>query len=670
MYRAGSLRSRLRMWVAWPIATGALWVAAGTTVGENERMMEAIRPGHPQWPVVWTTHRKMGTPEEDLAALRAAGVGLVSVDVRNAAEAAAALARARAAGMKYNISLPEITEHRGLVAQAGLEPVPALMIGGVYQGKAIDRHVFAFTPGRHEILVEPPVYNKGYAYTRGSGGTGQPKATEPIAHYFPDIGAPLRAEVVVPLKRFDGRQHLKIVPATVTQAPPDAKPDPDSIAGLPETTESRTRKLYRLAFDLTGLDGALLDHVGIAVYWAYGGSSQYWMFGRGNVSAWAESTQQALRAAVGKALQPWAEANGGRFPSEVVLAARFGDECFHVTGHLGAPACSYPLWDYSEPAIEAFRRRAGAVEHPRTWGFPEVYGRDAYAWWLYTLHEGCARLCGIVREEAARTAPGLLVFRNTTRMGVFDLANDHDGSGQELLTRNLDIVHLDPYPVNARGYSSVIPRDMSYCAGLARRYGRLLVPWMQAHTYGGPGGLQHVSPPDVDRMAQEQWAQGVDAIMWLGWGPGNTFPETRPDSWQRAITFHRRLAAGASPKPQARLAVLRPYRTWALSSRWGEQIRNPADWMLQRLLEMWAVKRGQPYDVFEVPPAMTPEEERKLEADLRRYPMVVSTEPREGAWVIGSGTEGTAADPATAGALQSEFEKELESRGWLQSRKP
>jgi hypothetical protein len=28
------------------------------------------------------------------------------------------------------------------------------------------------------------------------------------------------------------------------------------------------------------------------------------------------------------------------------------------------------------------------------------------------------------------------------------------------------------------GFAPVIPRDMSYCAGLARRYGKPLVPWM------------------------------------------------------------------------------------------------------------------------------------------------------------------------------------------------
>lgn len=628
-------------------------------------MSPAIGPGDPAWPKVWVHYGVMETAEKDIETLRAAGVGLMSVQARDAASAKEAIVRARATGMKYQISLSDITEQRPLVTEAGLESVPALMIGGVYEGRAVDRHVFTFSPQPCDIIVEPPVYSQPYLYTRGSGGTGEPKQTERIAHYLPDIGAPVRAEVIVPLRAFDGRQHLKIIPAAITEAPPAAKPGKDSIKGLAETTETRNRKLYRLRFDLTGLGNALLDRVGIAVYWEYGGTEQYWMFGRGNIAACADSTRQALRLHVRKTLEPWIVANGGRFPSDVVPAVRFGDECFFVTGHLNSPACSYPLWDYSQPAIAAFRRRAGKIEHPRTWGCPEIYGKDAYAWWLYTLHESCAQLCGIVREEVARMAPGLLVFRNQTRVGVFSLANDHDGTGQELLTRNLDIVHLDPYPASGQGYDAVIPRDMSYCGGLARRYGRPLVPWMQAHIYGGPAGQRHVSPQDVDRMADEQWAQGVDAIMWLGWGRGFTFPELRPESWERAIAFHRRLEASPPPKPQARLAVVRAYGPWALSSDCDGKIRNPADWMLCQLLEVWAVRHGQPYDVFEVLPQMSPQERQELESALARYRLVVSTEPREGAWVIGSGTEGQTMDPSNAEAVRTEYEAQLRARGWL-----
>jgi hypothetical protein len=389
------------------------------------------------------------------------------------------------------------------------------------------------------------------------------------------------------------------------------------------------------------------------------------MFGRGAVSAAAESTREALRVSVRQTLKLWADANGGEFPHDVVLAARFGDECFYVTGHTGADAAvNYPLWEYSAPSITAFRKRASAVEYPRTWGFPEVYGEDSYAWWMYSLHENCARLAGIVREEIARAAPGLLLFRNTTRSGVFAFSNDLDGSGPELLTRNLDIAHLDPYPVNARGYGSSIPRDMSYYSGLARRYNRLLIPWMQAHTYGGPDGLQDVNPEQVDRMAGEQLRQGVDAIMWLGYG--QTFPKVRPDSWERAGLFHQKLARQLPPKPVARLAVLRSYRAWSASSMWEGKIRNPGDWMLQQLLDVWAVQHGQPYDVFELAPAMTAGERAALAKDLKKYSYVVSTAPWKDAWVIGAGTLGQTADPDTARQVQQRFESELRRRGWLQ----
>lgn len=632
-----------------------LGVCVAVHAGEN-----AVRPGDPDWPMVWTTYRTVESLEADIEDLKAHGVGLISIRANSVDEARRMLETARRTGMKLHIHLPEITEHAGLVRQADREPVPAVMIGGVYQGKAIDRHLFTFTAGRHEIVIEPPVYNKGYAYTRGTGATGEARKTEPIAHYFPDIGAPVRAEVVVPIKAFDGSQHLRIIDATVREAPAGTNLQVDSIKpDMPETTESRTRKLYTVAFDLSSLGEAMLDKVGVAVYWEYGGSRQYWMFGRGNVSAWATTTREALRHHVREELDVWRRADGGSFPIDTVLAARLGDECFHITSHLGAPAVSYPLWDYSEPSIEAFERKAGDVEYPRTWGFPEVYGPDAYAWWMYTLHEGCAELCGIVQDEIASTAPGLLLFRNTTRMGVFHMSNDRDGSGQDLLTQNLDIVHYDPYPVGGGGYKDVIPRDMHYGAGLARRHDRLLIPWMQAHTYA-PGGLGHVSPEQVARMAAQQWVHGVDAIMWLGYG--STFPEARPESWERAGEFHGKLNASPPSKPKAELAVLRPYRTWALCSLYDRQIRNPADWMLQQFLEVWSVEHGLPYDVFEVPPGTALSEVPGLDA----YSYIVSTEPCEGAWVIGEDTIGTSVDQNSAPRLRDRLEQEMRARGWLE----
>lgn len=619
----------------------------------------------PEWPVAWASYRRSDDAAADFDDLIRHGVRCVSWQADAPGDARVALDLAARTGMRYHIEMPDITERADLVAGLGFRPEPALLIGGAYRGKAMDRHLFGFSAGRHSIVIEPPVYNPRFAYGIRASDPDDP-GVERIAHYYPDMPPPARAEIVVPCRLYDGRQHLAIVPAEIAEVGPDARPEGDTVMpDLPPAAETRDRRLYRLTFDLSGLGDAMLDRVGIAVYWAYGGTDKYWIFGRGNVSAWAASTRDALRAVTRRTLAVWAQANGGTFPARVVPFLRFGDECFFVTGHLFSPAVSYPLWDFSPPSLEAFRARAGDLEHPRTWGFPEIYGADACARWLHTLHEGCAALCGIVREEVARHAPGVAVFRNTTRMGVFDLSNEHDGSGQELLARNLDLVHLDPYPVRGSGYEPEIPRDMAYCAGLARRHGRPLVPWMQAHTYGGGvNGLLHVTAAQVRRMCDEQWAQGVDAVVWLGYGERYTFPETDPASWEEAAAFHRRLAAGPPAKPAARLAVLRPYRVRALCSLTEDGIRNPADWLLQQFLDVWAVERGQPYDVFELPPGEeTPG--AALRAELARYPRIVATMPFPGAWVIGVGAEGQTIAPAEAPAIRARFRQDIASRGWI-----
>jgi hypothetical protein len=626
---------------------------------------ERIRPGHPEWPIAWTTYQRVRSLEEDIADLKEHGVGLISCNARSVDEAKNLLSVARRTGMKYHISIPDITDRSNIVRDYDLEPYPAILIGGAFRGRAIDRHVFSFEPEYHEIIVEPPVYNPGFAYTEGSGGTGRPLDTERIAHYLPDIGEPSSCEVVVPLRPFDGEQHLEIIRGKISRAPPGSEPEVDTVrSDMRDSKEVIDRGLHKVSFDLGGMDGAMLDSVGLALHWRYDGTEKYWVFGHGNVSAWAESTREALREVVRRELAVWIEANDGGFPHDVVLALRFGDECFYITGHVRAPCVSYPLWDYSEASIDQFRGRAGSIEHPRTWGFPEIYGEDAYSWWQYLLHESCAELCGIVRDEIQHLAAGLLLFRNQTRMGVFALNNDHDGSGQELLSRNLDVVHLDPYPVRASGYGEDIPRDMSYCAGLARRYDKILIPWMQGHIYGGPGGLQHVSPEDVKRMGIEQHIHGVDAIIWLGYG--FSFPEIRPDSWEMAAQFHRELVNSPPPKPVSKLAVVRTYNKWATSSLCDGKVRNPADWMLQQMLHVWSVDEKLPYDVFEVPPGITPEEKGTLEESISNYEFVVSNDEWEGAWNLGCGIGwGSLEDPSVADEIRRNMRRELQRRGWL-----
>jgi hypothetical protein len=201
---------------------------------------------------------------------------------------------------------------------------------------------------------------------------------------------------------------------------------------------------------------------------------------------------------------------------------------------------------------------------------------------------------------------------------------------------------------------------MSYCAGLARRYNRLLIPWMQAHIYSL---LQHVTPEQVDRMAREQWDQGVDGIIWLGYG--DTFPLVRPDSWERAAAFHRKLANGLPPKPIPKLAVLRSYNALSLSSIWeNDQVRNPADWLLQQFLEVWAVDQKKPYDVFELAPMLTSAQLKGLKNELKKYPYIVSTIPWEGALLIGDKTNGTWIADSQAKEFQQTFEKQIIQRGW------
>lgn len=641
------------------LAAGCTLVSTGDGA-HADNLQSTLSPASDRWPRVWTTYSTVRSIDADFADLKAHGVDAVMLRAPSVREAKAYLEAARKHGLRLGVRLGKhLLPNAEMVEDAGLKPQRAVMIGGVYRGKAIDRFLFAFSAGKHEILIEPPVYNQRFAYKGRVSG-------EPAAHYFPEIGDPLRAEIVVPLAAYDGRQHLKILPATVERASDEVTLAEDSVSDrMPPSRETRDRNLYRLRFDLTGMQSARLDRVGVAVYWKYRGSREWYILNWSPVSMAADSTREAVRRQVRKRLAVWSEANGGTFPEADLVALRFGDETFYLTGHLGGrtPSVNYPLWDYSPSAVRRFRERAGdGVAYPRTWGHPEIYGPRAYSAWMYTLHEACADVCGAARAEAGTVSRTIMVFRNTTRFDVFSLANDHDGSGPELLTRNLDLVHIDPYPVGRSGYKNNIPRDMSYYGGLARRYGKPLVPWMQAHSYVG---LDHVAPGQIDRMAEGQWNQGVDAVMWLGYGNGATFPRVNPESWERAAAFHRRLHRELPPKPKARLAVLRSYDAWALTNIEENTVRNPDDWLLQQWLEVWSVDHGRPYDVFELPPGEAAETAGKVESILERYPHGIANVPAEGAWYVGEGIDARVLPLDLAERHRRRFEREMEAKGWL-----
>lgn len=611
-------------------------------------------------PKTWTSFQWAGDVETQVADMAAHGVEVVEAPPWNVDVCRQALKIWRKHGLKaftYAIDYSEDCH----AALAGKPYELAQAIGGAYRGRAIDRNLFAFTPEMHDIVIEPPVYSSRQPYGSGAARSG---------HYFGDR-VPVRAEVIVPLKPYDGQQHLKIIPCEMSVlsgrngegVAPTVENDTVT-AAMRGTREIENRRLVRLRFDLTPYRDAMLDKVGLAVYWTSEREGDSWKKGRAQMSVFSPHTVTAAVEGVTFRLRNWANGNGGAFPSDVVIAMRLGDEGFNVTGWLDCPAASYPLYDYSDSALAAFHRLVPAgLEPPRTWGFPEVYGADAYGAFLYNYHRGCADLAKAAVEAAHRIAPEIKVFRNTTRADVWCYGNDHDGSGQELLADALDILHLDPYPVSARYSDVTIPFDMGYFAGLARRYGKPLLPWLQAHAYA-PCGLKHVTPGQIERMWNQHRAFAPDGIMWLAYGAkvrDFTFPNGNPASWEKAGEIHRTFR-GETPRQRekAKLAVLRPYATRALVCDGdGWSVKNPADAILGEFVRAWSVDCGRAYDVFEIPPYESPESKAKRDAELKHYDLVVSSAPYGTACVLGAGTEGETWSRKRLNACRRSFREEI-----------
>ncbi|MGN0833971.1 MAG: hypothetical protein ACI4RD_10045 [Kiritimatiellia bacterium] len=627
---------------AWYAAIPALAASSDAASSDAAPAAEAGA-----WPKIWTSFNWGGNLEAQFADMASHGIEVVEVPVWNEAVCRQALALCRAHGLKaYGF-----TDEPSCSSRPALRGKPyacAEYVGGCFRGRAIDRTLYAFSPEPQDILVEPPVYASGQPYTRRTADSNGTVRVTRHGHYFSQ-SRPVRAEVIVPLKLYDGAQHLEIIPVAIEPPAPGQALENDTATGaMCASAEVARRRLVRLRFDLTPYAGARLDQVGIAVYWSSDPASAAWRNGRGQMSVFAPATRAEAVHTVSFRLRRWRDANGGTFPSDVFVALRFGDECFNVTGWLDSPAASYPLFDYSADARAAFAGLAPAgVEMPRTWGYPEVYGAEAYGLFLYNYHRAAAELSAAAVAAAREIAPGVKVFRNTTRGEVWSYCNDHDGSGQELLAGVFDFIHGDPYPVRNGYNAETIPFDMGYLAGLARRYGKPLVPWVQAHAYS-PCGLGHVTSGQLERMWRQHAAFAPAAIIYLGYGRGErahcayTFPDGNPASWEKAAELHRAFrAAPSAVAGRARLAVVRPYTVRALACDTGEgAVRNPADALLAAFVRAWSVDHGQAYDVFEVPPVETPAARAARAAALAGYAYVVSTAPGDGARVIGAGTVG------------------------------
>ena len=635
-------------------------------------------PSAGKLPRVWASTVRREPFEETVADCAAHGVDVVEAVPWSLKHCTDALDALRKHGLKGFTTAVDVSEDsRGALAGRPFEK--AVFTGGAFRGLAVDRHLFAFTPEVHEIVVEPPVYSERQPYVRKVAGPDGEERTERGGHYFGGFVPTGEAEIVVPEALYDGRQHLRVVPCEVLPARPEDVPEGDTAApgsGL-GGSEIEGRRLVRLRFDLSDCADCLLDKVGIAVYWTSDEETKWWKDGSGALSVFSPLTREAARRDGEVRMARWREANGGVFPADEIIAVRFGDECFNLTGWLDCPAASFPLWGFSPSGRAAFAAAAPGLEMPRTWGCPEIYGPDACGLALYLYHKACAELVAAFRDGARSVAPDILVFRNTTRGRSWSEQNDHDGSGQELLARTLDFVHLDPYPVHS-GYSAdVIPFDMAYVAGFARRFGKPLVPWMQAHAYA-PNGLGHVTPEQLDRMMEQHAAFSPDAIVWLGYdaqGPSGTgarmtFPHGNPESWEHAAKLHERLhseeAGGAAPATAspAPIAIVRPYETRAACCSAGSGVRNPADSILREFAAAWSVDAGLQYDVFEVPPAAAGEESPA--PDLSAYAAVVSSAPvpgRPDALVLGTGTEGTVLSHGAIREMRGVFARDIASRG-------
>ncbi len=618
-------------------------------------------------PRVWTSmggNRTTRLFESSVKDCRDHGVDVVESSKCSDKVCAERLAICRKYGMKLFLSCKDASKSDPRAKETGKFEL-AVMSGGCYKGLAVDRHLFSFSAAPHEIIVEPPVYSSGQAYVKHPHyymlGDG---------HYYGGYVPTGKAELVVPERLYDGRQHLRIIPAKVEEAPAGAKPENDSAAKFIDAREIKGRRLVKISFDLTGCEGCLLDKVGIAVYWHMDAKDPKWRPDRTCYSVFSPITRLREREGVREALAPWTRANGGAFPSDVVVGLRMGDEIFNATGWVSSPMVRFPLWDYSDSALAAFRSATpDGVEHPRTWGAPEIYGADACAQFLYLFHKACAEYLKEGVEEAHAVCPSLKTFRNTTRGDAWSYTNDHDGTGQELLSQVLDVIHLDPYPVNRAGYGrKAIPGDMAYLSGLARRYGKPILPWMQAHEFPACG-VMHPKPEEIDRMWGQMKPFAPDAIMWLGYNPSGkscTYPLGNPASWERAKEMHADFKAMPQPaRTRPPLAVVRPYSARALVCETAKGFVHPADVILRDFAMDWSCELGQQYDVFEVPPYESEEDRSKRLDETSKYRHVVSSIPWPGALNVAQGHEDKLLSPAERRRRRKEMLQIGE--GWLSS---
>ncbi len=548
-------------------------------------MPGASEPRFP-FPRIWTTYRQVVDYDTDFQDLKSHGIGAVDVGEASRADLAELLQACR----KHNIKLITRIETPCADRFETGTAERAVMLGGAYLGKAIDRHRFEFQAEPQEIVLEAPVYHRDEVYGRPGNRYG---------HYYLGIEGPLRTEVIIKQKDYDGEQHLKIIPAT---------------------TEKIADTHWKMRFDLTDVEGDL-EHVVLAAYWTC--NAQRGGF-HNHPTAYAISTHREFHHRIERMIDRWSRANGGGFPDDVVIGLRYGDEEWHRSAHTStSPAVSYPMWDYSDAAIAQFKKMIPNVEYPRGAARSDMFGREAYADWLYSYHASKASLVQTLKETLRQYGLGnVQIFRNTTRADVFSSMNDWDGTGLDLLARAFDIVHIDPYPAGAAGYRpQIIPIDMSYAAGLARRHDKFLMPWLQAHQYYPDGyfGLIHPDSASVVRMLKQHRRHHPDILMWLGYGGSsfNSFPNNSPDGWRAAGIEHEIFFQGDHETVQPDFIAVRPYTVRAL--RGQDEVMPQDRFFTDTILYDAVMNKKYAYDPIE------PRRAQELNTnELNRYPFILA----------------------------------------------
>lgn len=539
------------------------------------------------FPRVWMSARESSYPASAFADLASHGVQVIeSLDLENARKHGLQVMLASNVGGMY---MGDVFGAQ-VASKMGLSPEFAVAIAGTYNSLSIDSHTFSFARGKHTIEIGLPFHFAPYDWKTKKYSTDNHTFDNQFDKGIFSTDRAFKAEVIVKQKDYDGSQHLAILPAAIGNRMPD---------GL------------QVTFDLSNVEGDL-NRTMIVVYWQ-----------TNQLSPAAASTRELSVRSVREILESFARKNGGVFPDDVIRGMRFGDECFLRTGFANSPKCAIPLYDYSDSGVAGYRKLNAADEYPRVWGFPEFFGVNAYRDWLYSFHTATAELVEAVVTATHKVSPRVVVFRNPTRFNPTTFAtlpNDHDGCSTQLLTRQFDMVNPDPYPVARTGDSqstncdrdprlgyiaTIIPLENAYWSGLVRRFGKKLVPWMQAHTFSFD--LQHPSPQEVHRMYEQVLLHNPDGIMWLGYEPGDvdvptrfgmTLPNARPETWKELRHVNRRAQHDlGKPKKAASVAVLRFYAERSLVDLERRHLHDR--FLTEQILTGLTMDLAIPYDVFE-----------------------------------------------------------------------